>query len=334
MNGRLMISLAGDTELLAEDKEALQQSAVGGVILFSRNYGGSRALRQLTAEIRRIANRPLLIATDHEGGRVQRFRGDDFTHVPAMAKIAASAAPEISPATMARAAGIVLAAELLAHGVDMTFAPVLDLDYGVAEVIGDRAFSADANIVGELALKLKEGLKAAGMPCCGKHFPGHGFVVADSHLELPVDTRSLADLQTDMTPFRRCAAAGMEMVMTAHIVYSAVDSQPATFSPRWLKDILRGELNYQGLVVSDDLSMQGAVAFGDVSNRVSAAAAAGCDLLLLCQPQENSAAIQAMANINHSDAHWQQLRCIDTNRITVGDDSYHCARQQLSVLSD
>lgn len=329
MNGRLMVALAGDTELLAEDKAALSHPAVGGVILFSRNFSGSAALRRLTADIRRCAARPLLIAVDHEGGRVQRFRGDGFTHVPPMARIgAADEAPGL-----AHAAGIVLAAELLAHGIDMTFAPVLDLDYGNSQVIGDRAFSTEAARVAAYSRYLIDGLAAAGMPCCGKHFPGHGFVAADSHHELPIDERSQAELmKADMLPFARFADAGWPLLMTAHIIYSAVDARPVTFSPRWLQTILRGELGYRGWVVSDDLCMQGAGAVGDMAQRLQAAAAAGCDLLLLCQPENNAAALAAMETIG-GGGDWRRLKRSDTARITVGDAAYHAARQRLAALA-
>ena len=306
----------------------LAHPAVGGVILFTRNFAGGSALRQLTAEIRRTAARPLVIAVDHEGGRVQRFRTDGFTHAPPMRRLAAAD----NAGERLRAAGVVLAAELLAHGVDMTFAPVLDLDYGTSTVIGDRAFSADAEEASALALQFVDGLAAAGMPACGKHFPGHGFVATDSHSELPVDIRSKEVLlAADMLPFARFAAAGAPLLMTAHIIYEAVDDKPATFSSRWLQDILRGELGYKGLVVCDDLSMQASVAQGDVATRLQAAAAAGCDLLLVCQPHENAAALTAMSQINGGGG-WRQLLSHDTQRITIGDTAYYEARRLLAAV--
>lgn len=340
MHGRLMLALAGDTALTAADEDTLAHPAVGGVILFARNGSGGSRLRQLTAAIRRAANRPLVIATDHEGGRVQRFRGEGFTHVPAMARIAA--APDAD--ALAHAAGVVLAAELLAHGVDMTFAPVLDILHGDSEVIGDRAFSGDSGTVGRLSRQVAAGLNAAGMIACGKHFPGHGYVAGDSHTELPVDSRSRAQMQDDIAPFAMFAEQGGELLMTAHIIYEQIDDKPATFSKRWLGSILRDELGYRGRVVSDDLCMQGAVegaVEGNMAARLRAAAEAGCDLLLLCNPQDNAAALAGMSAMSamsakpdaqEGGASWQEFLRHDTRRITVGDAAYEEARQRLAAL--
>lgn len=279
--GPVMIDLAG-TELTDLDRERLCHPLVGGIILFSRNYVSRDQLTALCGEIHVLREPPLLIAVDHEGGRVQRFR-DGFTRLPAMRRLGELHAqnPEAALAA-ARATGEVLAVELLACGVDFSFTPVLDLDYGNSTVIGDRSFGRDPDTVAALANALVEGMHAAGMKSCGKHFPGHGHVAADSHVALPVDERPLEALQEDITAFR---LGRMDAIMPAHVIYPSVDSRPAGFSPVWLT-ILREELRFDGVIFSDDLSMEGASVAGGILERASAAWQAGCDMLLVCNAPE------------------------------------------------
>jgi beta-N-acetylhexosaminidase len=254
--------------------------------LFGRNWQDRAQLTQLCAEIKAVRS-DLLILVDHEGGRVQRFRTDGFTHLPPMRRLGELWMQDALAAThAATACGYVLAAELRACGVDMSFTPVLDLDYGESGVIGDRSFHRDPRVASLLAKSLMHGLLLAGMSGCGKHFPGHGFVKADSHTDIPVDKRSLkAILADDAAPYR-WLATGMQSVMPAHVIYPKVDSRPAGFSKRWLQEILRGQFGFDGAIFSDDLSMEGARLID--GQRVSYTQAAvealnaGCDMVLLC----------------------------------------------------
>ncbi len=275
--GPVMIDIAG-TALTDLDRERLSHPLVGGIILFTRNYESREQLTALCTEIHALREPRLLIAVDHEGGRVQRFR-EGFTRLPAMRRLGElhTAHPESALET-ARAVGYVLASELRACGVDFSFTPVLDLDYGQSSVIGDRSFGRDPLVVAELANALIEGLHAAGMKSCGKHFPGHGHVAADSHVAIPVDERPWAALQEDMEAFRR---GKVDAVMPAHVIYPEVDHRPAGFSPVWLK-ILREQLGFDGVIFSDDLSMEGASVAGGIVERATAAWSAGCDMLLVC----------------------------------------------------
>ncbi len=275
--GPLMIDVAG-LELSDLDRERLAHPLVGGAILFKRNYRDTQQLTALCAAIHALRVPALPIAIDHEGGRVQRFR-QGFTQVPAMRRLGELWDRDPAAARAAAAdIGYLLAAELRACGVDLSFTPVLDLDWGPSGVIGDRAFHRDPVAVAELAGALIDGLRAAGMGCCGKHFPGHGWVAADSHLAIPVDERSLAEMAPDLEPYRRLRLDG---VMPAHVIYPQVDSRPAGFSPVWLEK-LRKEFGFDGVIFSDDLSMEGASFAGDMVHRVDAAWAAGCDMLLIC----------------------------------------------------
>ena len=273
-------------ELNAADRRRLAHPLTGGVILFGRNWRNRDQVSALCAEIKSI-RADLLICVDHEGGRVQRFRTDGFTHLPPMRHLGQLCMEDAMRATnSATACGYVLGAELRACGVDFSFTPVLDLDWGQSDVIGDRAFHNDPRVVALLAKSLMHGLLQAGVANCGKHFPGHGHVVADSHTEIPVDRRSLkAILSADMAPYEWLSTT-LTSVMPAHVIYPKVDSRPAGFSARWLSDILRGRCRFQGAVFSDDLSMAGArVIDGKVVSYGAAAVAAleaGCDLVLLC----------------------------------------------------
>jgi beta-N-acetylhexosaminidase len=289
----VVIDVAG-TSLTAADRRRLKHPLVGGLILFARNWQDRLQLTALCAAAKRV--RPdLLICVDHEGGRVQRFRTDGFTHLPPMRALGERWMKDGKPGpgsgamaaqAAATAAGYVLAAELRACGVDLSFTPVLDLDHGPSGVIGDRAFHRDPRVVSLLAKSLMHGLLLAGMANCGKHFPGHGFVKADSHVDTPVDKRSLkAILADDAAPYGWLDGA-LQSVMPAHVVYPKVCSRPAGFSPRWLQDILRGQLGFGGAIFSDDLSMAGARELDGAPLNYGEAAAvalgAGCDLVLLC----------------------------------------------------
>ena len=281
----LIIDIAG-TALTDDDRQRLAHPLVGGLILFARNWQSRAQLSQLSADIKRL--RPdLLICVDHEGGRVQRFRTDGFTHLPPMRALGELWMQDAMRAQdAASACGYVLAAELRGCGVDLSFTPVLDLDWGPSGVIGDRAFHADARVVTMLAKSLTHGLLRAGMAHCGKHFPGHGFTAADSHTDAPRDARSLkAILQDDAAPYGWLGST-LTAVMPAHVIYPKVDSRPAGFSARWLQAILRGRLGFGGAIVSDDLSMEGARRIDGrtltPTEAVLAALDAGCYLALLC----------------------------------------------------
>ena len=277
-----MADVAG-LELTAGDVQRLQHPLMGGVILFARNFASPEQLKTLTTSIHALREPKLLIAVDHEGGRVQRFR-EGFTTIPPMRVLGQrwdNAAQE--GVKLAENVGYVIAAELVSHGVDFSFAPVLDVDWGESGVIGDRAFHKDPMVISTLGKALIAGMADAGMGAVGKHYPGHGFVRADSHHEIPVDDRSFDEIdKTDLIPFRALAKLGMSAVMPAHVIYPQVDSKPAGFSSTWLKDILRGQLGFDGVIFSDDLSMEGASTAGNVTQRAHAALNAGCDMVLLC----------------------------------------------------
>ena len=285
--GPLMVDLVGLT-LSEEEAEILQHPLVGGVILFSRNYESPEQIAELTASIRALRDPHLLISVDHEGGRVQRFR-HGFTRLPPVGILGQGyeRQPEL---TLSRAemTGWLMAVELRAVGVDFSFAPVLDLDYGVSEVIGDRSFHRDPETVTAVAKAYIQGMKRAWMPAVGKHFPGHGAVEVDSHLGLPTDTRHFEDLlQADMLPFRQLCNSELAGIMPAHIVYEKSDSLPAGFSPFWIQEVLRERLGFQGAILSDDLSMEGAAVMGDSVARAEAALSAGCDMVLVCNKPDS-----------------------------------------------
>lgn len=286
MQGSLMLDVEGRW-LTAEDRHILRQPHVGGIILFSRNIEHPQQVRELCRSIRQL--RPeLLIAVDQEGGRVQRLRRG-FTRLPAMQTIAGAAAPQAS----ARQAGWLMAAEVLSVGIDFSFAPVLDLDYGHNSVIGQRAFGRTPEQVIALGGAFMDGMRQAGMATVGKHFPGHGWVSADSHFEIPVDERSLAEIRASDLQTFAALAGQMDGVMPAHVIYSQVDEKPAGFSRFWLQQILRSELGFAGLIFSDDLSMAGAGVAGDMHERTRAAIGAGCDMILVCN--DRAGAEQALA---------------------------------------
>lgn len=294
----VVLDIAGTT-LTQADRRRLKHPLTGGLILFARNWASRAQLTELCAEIKQV--RPdVLICVDHEGGRVQRFRTDGFTQLPPMRALGELWMTDAMHAQdAASACGHVLAAELRACGVDLSFAPVLDLDFGASGVIGDRAFHRDARVVTVLAKAVAHGMLRAGMAHCGKHFPGHGFVKADSHVAVPVDRRSLkAILADDAAPYGWLSST-LTAVMPAHVVYPKVDARPAGFSPRWLQDVLRGQMGFTGAIFSDDLSMEGArhLDGGTLTYAEAACEAlnAGCDLVLLCnQSVDGGAAVDAL----------------------------------------
>jgi len=295
--GPVMVGISG-IELLPEEKEFLAHPLVGGVILFTRNYENREQLTQLVSQIHAIKTPPLLVAVDHEGGRVQRFR-KDFTELPPMRCLGHIFDKNPSQAKQfSRNLGWLMAAELRTTGVDFSFAPVLDLDYGVSQVIGDRAFHSDADVVSSLAQSFIEGMKKAGMAATGKHFPGHGAIEADSHQTIVVDKRRYIDItQHDILPFERLIKCGLAGIMPAHVIYPEVDNQPAGFSPFWLQQELRQRLNFQGVIFSDDLEMQGATEVGGYPERATAALSAGCDMILVCN--DPSAMLKVIDNLKY-----------------------------------
>lgn len=280
--GPVMLDVEG-TQLTSDDKKKLQHPLVGGVILFTRNYSSLRQVIQLTTEIHALRTPPLLIAVDHEGGRVQRFR-EEFTRLPPMRELGRIWDEHPNQARhLAQQTGYVLASELRAAGIDLSFTPVLDVDHGQSCIIGDRAFHHKPQGVSDLAHSLISGLKLGGMASVGKHFPGHGCIQADSHIEAPVDTRAYADIEkNDLIPFRKMIGFGLVGIMPAHVTYPRVDAHPAGFSKVWLKEILRGELRFDGCIFSDDLNMEGAAVAGNVVQRAESALTAGCDMVLQC----------------------------------------------------
>jgi beta-N-acetylhexosaminidase len=299
--GSLMCDIEGKT-LSNEDLEILSHPLVGGVILFDRNYDDPDQLTALTNSIREASKNPLLIGVDHEGGRVQRFR-EGFTAIPPMQELGETFDKEPGKAKQfALGFGAIIAAELRQCGVDLNFSPVLDLQYDRNTVIGDRAFHHDPEIVTELAAAFIRGLRAAGMHPVGKHFPGHGFVSLDSHLAHPVDDRTFKEIsENDLVPFQKLIEMkSLSALMPAHIVYSEVDEKPACYSKKWLKTILCEQLNFDGVIFSDDLNMKGAEIKGGYANRIAEALKAGCNMVLLCN---NRKAVKEVLQ----DKAWQKI---------------------------
>jgi len=320
--GSVMIDVES-LSLTTIEKEKIQHPNTGAVILFSRNYQDPEQISELIKSIRQSRNGTILIAVDQEGGRVQRFQ-NGFTRLPPAASFASH--PEL-----VEKAGWLMAAELLAVGIDFSFAPVLDVDCGVSQIIGDRSFSSQCQQAATLAAAFSRGMRSAGMASTGKHFPGHGFVSLDSHLALPIDERDLKTIrQQDLVPFKQLISEGLEAIMPAHIVYPKVDSQAAGFSSKWLQQILRRELGFNGVIFSDDLSMEGAAIVGNFTERAQQALTAGCDMVLVCnnsdaaaevldalpityppESQQRFIAMQGQAKINRkallNSKNWQQI---------------------------
>lgn len=280
--GPLMVDLQGKT-LSQEEHEYLAHPLIGGVILFSRNYASVDQITHLTKTLHNIKQGQLLVAVDHEGGRVQRFR-DGFTVLPPAGAFGTQYDNDRDHAChLAKQCGWLLAAELRSTGIDFSFAPVLDIDHGISQVIGNRAFHSNADAIATLASSFIEGIHSAGMAVVGKHFPGHGGVTQDSHKELPTDDRSQQTIfEQDLIPYVKLIGKGLDAVMPAHVVYSSIDTHLAGFSKFWLQQILRRQLNFNGVIFSDDLSMAAAASVGNYCQRVESALSAGCDMALIC----------------------------------------------------
>ncbi len=304
--GPIMCDLRG-LQLEEDEREMLCHPHVGGVILFTRNFESAEQIAELTKSIHAIRHPRLLIAVDHEGGRVQRFR-DGFSRLPACALF--NECGSIKQAeSLSQQAGWLMAAELLAVGVDLSFAPVLDVGGTISQVIGDRAFHTNPDNVSRLARAYMKGMKEAGMAAVGKHYPGHGSVVEDSHVAIPYDERPFVDIKMhDLIPFERMIHAGLPALMPAHVIYSQVDQHPAGFSEFWLKKVLRQDLEFQGTIFSDDLSMAGAEIMGSYPERAEAALNAGCDMVLACNNQQG--AIEILDNATIPDSVELQSRLI------------------------
>lgn len=288
--GPLMLDVEG-LALSAEDRELLEHPLVGGVILFARNFADPQQVKALVDQIHGVRRPPLLVAVDQEGGRVQRFREPLTRLPPARAIGRAFDLDPVAGEALAERAGWLMAAELRTVGVDLSFAPVLDLDYGVSEVIGDRAFHADPVTVARLAGRYAAGMRRAGMLPVGKHFPGHGAVRLDSHVAMPEDRRAYGDVMDDMLPYERLARGILAGVMLAHVIYSSMDPSPAGFSRWWIHNELRGRIGFTGAVFSDDLSMEGAAFAGGPVDRAGAALDAGCDMVLLCNDRPGAISV-------------------------------------------
>ena len=298
--GPIMLDVAGLT-LAQDEKEKLNHPNTGAVILFSRNFQNPEQVTELISSIRTARRGDLLIAVDQEGGRVQRFL-QGFTRLPPASSYAQT--PEL-----AEPAGWLMAAELLAVGVDFSFAPVLDIDYGVSEIIGNRSFSTDPALATRLSSSFRKGMNEAGMAATGKHFPGHGAVALDSHLTLPIDERDLDEIRAkDLLPFKQLIAEGLEGIMPAHVVYPRIDPNPAGFSPFWIQEILRKELNFNGTVFSDDLSMEGAASVGDFPERARLAQHAGCDMILVCNNPAAAERVLEALPVTHDPIREQRLQ--------------------------
>nr|WP_258872095.1 beta-N-acetylhexosaminidase [Thalassotalea euphylliae] len=307
MIGPIMLDVEG-TSLTDEDKEILTHPLVGGLILFSRNYESPAQVSELTRDIRHAAQHDILIAVDQEGGRVQRFR-DGFSTIPAMGKLWQQAGHSLEQAsTLANACGQLVALEVMSVGVDISFAPVLDIN-DVSDVIGDRAFHSQPDAVYQLADAFINGMHSVGMKCTAKHFPGHGSVKEDSHFALPIDNRDRAEiLGIDMEPFRQLInAKKVDAVMPAHVIYPAFDDKSVGFSSFWLQQVLRAQLNFDGVIFSDDLSMAGAGSIGGFVERTEAAQAAGCDMLLVCNDRAAAVEVIDKANIQVQQASQPRL---------------------------
>ncbi|WP_050465459.1 beta-N-acetylhexosaminidase [Herbaspirillum autotrophicum] len=336
--GPVMLDVVGTT-LDAEDIRRIRHPLTGGVILFARNYENRQQLTALTAAIH--AARPgVLIAVDHEGGRVQRFKTDGFTRLPAMRSLGELWERDVLEATkLATATGFVLAAELRACGIDLSFTPVLDLDFGASGVIGDRSFHRDPRVVTLLAKSLNHGLALAGMANCGKHFPGHGYVKADSHTEIPVDERALKDIVGDDAMPYDWLGMSLTAVMPAHVIYPKVDAKPAGFSKKWLR-ILRKDFGFQGVIFSDDLSMEGASVAGSVTDGAHAALDAGCDMVLICNAPDKADQLLAELQADPAAAAVSATRlaalvptaaCADWDQLQQ-DERYRAARKLVQSL--
>ena len=292
--GPLMIDLCADS-MSAEERKLITSPQVGGVILFSRNFSSVQSLVDLINEIHAFRHPKLLVAIDQEGGRVQRLR-EGFTQLPAVKLLGDIYDNDPSRACkLAELTGWLMAVELRSIGIDFSFAPILDLNFGISQVIGDRAFHKDPEIVSILAQKYIHGMRTAGMQAVGKHFPGHGAVIADSHIDLPVDTREYQDiLMEDLVPFQRMINQGLAGIMSAHVVYEKIDKNIATYSRKWLQTVLREQMKFEGVIFSDDLSMKAANCSEEFLERTLRALNAGCDMALICNASEQACEVAEM----------------------------------------
>lgn len=336
--GPVMLDIEG-TALTPVDRERLLHPLTGGVILFTRNYESPQQIEALVREIHALRQPPLLVAVDHEGGRVQRFR-QGFTALPAVAELGKLYDEEPGHAKrLAEAGGWLMATELRAVGIDFSFAPVLDVDHGISQVIGNRAFHRDPEAVAALAHAYVIGMSRAGMAATGKHFPGHGAVEADSHVAAPVDAREYRDIAAhDLVPFRRLIAAGLAGIMPAHVVYSRVDPRPAGFSPFWLQDVLRKRLRFQGVIFSDDLSMEGARVAGGPAEAAKAALQAGCDMVVVCnKPASADAILEGLGGHDSPASHLRLVRMHGRGSITrrelLRDANYQQAVRMVTTVA-
>lgn len=329
--GPIMIDITGTT-LSQYDKEKIAHPNTGAIILFARNFESPEQVAELNQQIKTARKGEILIAVDQEGGRVQRFK-NGFTRLPPAAAYA-------ERAELTEDAGWLMAVELLSLGIDFSFAPVLDVDCGVSEIIGNRSFSQDPAQACELTSLYRKGMRRAGMAAIGKHFPGHGAVALDSHLTLPIDERDLETLyQHDILPFKRLIKEGLEGIMPAHVVYPAVDELPAGFSPIWINEILRQQLGFNGTVFSDDLSMQGAATVGDFAERAKLARVAGCDMLLVCNDETAAEEVLEVTPIEKNELREQRLLAmLGKNNISPAalknNEKWQLISQQLTQLSE
>ena len=329
--GPVMIDISGTT-LSQYDNEKIAHPNTGAIILFARNYAEPKQVAELCQQIKDARNGPILIAVDQEGGRVQRFQ-NGFTRLPPVATYAETQA-------VTEDAGWLMAAELLVLGVDFSFAPVLDIDCGVSQIIGNRSFSEDPELACQLASTFSKGMRSAGMAATGKHFPGHGAVALDSHLALPVDERDFDSLwQKDILPFKQLIEEGLEGIMPAHVVYPTIDELPAGFSAIWINEILRTQLGFNGAVFSDDLSMEGAACVGDYNERARLARQAGCDMMLVCNNESAAEQVLEATPIEHSPLREQRLLAmLGTSKLTAQElknsTRWQTVSQQLTNLSE
>lgn len=337
--GPVMLDIDG-LSLTPADRDLLLEPAVGGLILFSRNYASPEQLADLVADVRALRSPPLIIAVDHEGGRVQRFR-EGFTAIPPMRVLGRQYNSDPDAAlVLARKAGWLIASELRACGIDLCFAPCVDLDWGVSEIIGDRSFHAKATVVSELAGELSRGLRSEGMAAVAKHFPGHGAVVADSHENLPVDRREYGDLLDDMQPYDSLISSGLVAgVMMAHIVYRQMDELPAGFAPFWIQRELRSRLGFDGAILSDDLSMKATRAYGSMPERAARALDAGCDMVLVCNDREAAlVTVKALRDYSNPLSLVRLARLHGTGHVMretlLASDEWHQANSELSAWTE
>ncbi len=295
--GSVMIDIEG-FELTQADKKRLLNPLMAGVILFTRHFKSIEQLQNLTQQIHQLRHPKLLIAVDHEGGRVQRFK-EGFTRLPAMQQFGRLySSNKKSAIEMSETIGWLLATELLSVGIDFSFTPVVDLNYATSNVIGDRAFDTDEKIVAQLSFHLMNGMHKAGMAAVAKHFPGHGYIKQDTHSEIAIDDRNYEQLlQKDIQPFLHLITNNIEAIMPAHVIYPKIDNQPAGFSHKWLQEILRKQYQFDGVIISDDISMHAVTSFGTPSVRVNKALMAGCDLVLVCN--DLTATDEVLANLKY-----------------------------------